>query len=167
MALIIEDGTGVVGANSYVTIDEARAYALSRLIDLPSADSELEALLISGYDFLNFYEGQFVGIRVFPLVQTGPWPRSEVTLYGVPFPQEDIPAAVKTAQIQAAVAAGQGVELFPSKTGAAISREKVGPLETEYAVATWDAASFPVLSNVESTLASLFYSGSLVTTVRI
>lgn len=167
MALIIEDGSIVVGANSYVTLDEARDYGTARKIELPTDDGELAALLLNAYDFISTYEDYFAGSRVSPLEQTGAWPRKEVVVYGAKFPENEIPALVKTAQIQIAVAASTGIELFPSQTSASISRETVGPITTVYAT-DWVDSSLPVFSNVEATLGPLFdNSGSYLHVVRV
>ena len=45
MALTIEDGSGVAGANSYIDVAAARTYAAARGLTLPAADGDVEALL--------------------------------------------------------------------------------------------------------------------------
>lgn len=54
--MIVEDGTGVVGANSFATIAELQAYSDDRNIDISSySNEELEAaLIVASYDFINF-----------------------------------------------------------------------------------------------------------------
>lgn len=167
MALIIEDGSVVVGANSYVTLNELTEYAAARKIELSTAEDDLIALLLESYDFVSTYEDYFAGIRVSPLEQTGAWPRKEVVVYGAQFPENEIPTLVKTAQIQIAVAASTGIALFPSQTSASVSRETVGPITTVYAT-DWVDSSLPVFSNVEATLGPLFdNSGSYLRVVRV
>ena len=167
MALIIEDGSIVVGANSYVTLDELTEYATARKIELPVDNTDLTALLLDAYDFVSTYEDYFAGTRVSPLEQTGAWPRKEVVVYGAQFPKDEIPTLVKTAQIQIAVAASTGIALFPSQTSASVSRETVGPITTVYA-SDWVESTLPVFSNVEATLNPLFYSmGSYLHVVRV
>ena len=52
MALIIEDGTVVAGANSFATDAELQAYAAVRQVSLPAAQAEREALLITAIDYI-------------------------------------------------------------------------------------------------------------------
>lgn len=170
--LIIEDGTGVALANSYVSVESARAYLNGRGLTLTITDDQLASLLIDGYEFLNTYECQFGGVRTFPYVQTGAWPRTGSSCANVDFPENAIPHPVQVAQIQIAVAANSGVKLFPIVTGPGVKRTKVGPLEREFDVENYDAGALPVLSNVELTLQPLMAScgkgcGPIWKTVRV
>lgn len=160
IAIILEDGTGVANANSYVSIDDIKAYASGRGISLPTSDDAIASLLVEAYDFVITYECKFSGSRTFPLTQTGAWPRKEATMYGEDLASDVIPGPVKTAQMQIAIAANTGIVLFPSQTGAAVKREKIGPIDTEYENGTWSASNLPVLSNVELTLRPLETAGT-------
>lgn len=77
MALIIEDGTIVANANSYVTLAEARAYALVRGVSLSATDSVLEILVIKSMDYLESFDMQFKGYRK-STEQALCWPRYDV-----------------------------------------------------------------------------------------
>ncbi len=57
MALIIEDGTGVVGANAFITRDEFYAHAASRNIDVTAYESSAidGAIVIVSADFISVY----------------------------------------------------------------------------------------------------------------
>jgi hypothetical protein len=104
MALTVEDGTGVAGANSYVSLDEVRAYALDRGATLPqngpspdtSGDVAVTALTIRAVDYLESrrYKGskQFVGNLQ--------WPRIDVNIDGLDLPVGTIPDNLKKAQCQ-------------------------------------------------------------------
>ena len=50
MALVIEDGSRVAGANSYVTLAEARAFASARGVTLSAVDATLEPFVIKAFD---------------------------------------------------------------------------------------------------------------------
>ena len=63
--IIIEDGTNVEGANSFVTVEECRAFAEARGLTLPVDDSDVEILLIKAVDYLNSIENRFQGHRYF------------------------------------------------------------------------------------------------------
>lgn len=130
--LIIEDGSGVANANSYVTVAEYRAYATPRGVSLPVSDSEVETQLILAMDYLEVqcwrgiptYDGQSLAM-----------PREQIYISGNLIADDIIPGKVKFAQMQLAIQVNNGVDLMPTVVGgsASVVREKVGPLETEYA----------------------------------
>lgn len=158
--LVVETGAGVINANSYVSVDDFKTYAEGRGITLPTSDDAIASLLIEAYDFVTTYECKFSGSRTFPLEQTGAWPRTDAFMNGAELPNNVIPGPVKTAQMQIAIAANTGIVLFPSQTGAAVKREKIGPIDTEYENNTWSASNLPVLSNVELTIRPLETAGT-------
>lgn len=140
MALIVEDGTVTIGANSYVTESEADEYFDARgneawLVD----DSENEAKLIEAADYLN-------------IIFT--WPGDKYNaLQPMALPTsalEAIPSAVKQAQMILALEAKSG-PLVPSFQGPTIESERkklegVGEKEVKYnqAVAS-NARRFPLV----------------------
>lgn len=74
MPLIVEDGTGVMGANSYATLDVISAYLASHgLIDpVPTEEAVLRAM-----GFLEgVYAGRWRGVKAHPFaVNALAWPR--------------------------------------------------------------------------------------------
>ena len=168
MALVIEDGSIVANANSFVTVAEIRAYALARGITVSATDSEVEPFAIKAMDFIESKEGQFQGSRV-SAAQTLPFPRTGVYIYGNLVPDTVIPNAAKRAQLQLALDSSQGVDLMPTVSGAAVKREKVGPLETEYEVsATSGYNGQPDLQAANSWLDLLYGTGGFtLRTVRV
>lgn len=130
--LIIEDGSGVTNANSYVTVQEYRDYATPRGVVLPVSDSEVETQLILAMDYLETqcwkgvatYDGQALAM-----------PRDEIYIGGSLIASDHVPGKIKYAQMQLAIQVNNGVDLMPTVAGgsASVVREKVGPLETEYA----------------------------------
>lgn len=132
MALVIEDGSIVAGANSYITVAQLKAYASDRGVELPADDSALEPMIVQAGDYLNSYEPKFKGKRVDP-TQSMAWPRNGAVIYGVEFVDNAIPAQLIAAQCQAAILVSQGVDLMPNITGFAVRREKVDVIEFEYA----------------------------------
>jgi hypothetical protein len=71
MTLIVEDGSGVYGANSYVTISEADAYFLNRgntsWADITATTQLKEEALIRATDFIERkYGTRFSGFRLYP-----------------------------------------------------------------------------------------------------
>ncbi len=102
MALVIEDGSIVTGANSYVTTTELTTYATARGITI-SADEE--ELLIKAMDFLEAQA--FIGFK-FTQDQPLQWPRVDVVIDGYLFDSDDIPEELKKGQIEIALAIDNG-----------------------------------------------------------
>ncbi|WBF76993.1 hypothetical protein PSV3_00292 [Septimatrevirus PSV34] len=50
ITIVVEDGSGVTNANSYVSVADARIYASNRGVELPLDDDELAAMLIRSTD---------------------------------------------------------------------------------------------------------------------
>lgn len=133
MALIVEDGSGVANANSYVSVAEYRAYATPRGVSLPASDSEVETQLILAMDYLEVQCWR--GIATYD-DQSLAMPREQIYISGSLIADDVIPNKIKFAQMQLALQVNNGVDLMPTVVGGAsgaVIREKVGPLETEYA----------------------------------
>jgi hypothetical protein len=121
MALIVEDGTGVTGANSYADLATIRAYAEARQVTLP-ADPNLEAMVFKGMDYL---EGKKLGLLSLS------WPLDDDKLCN------KVPLAETLARLQQGLAQlcmeqQAGVDLAPTRTDAFVVEETVGPLTTKY-----------------------------------
>lgn len=130
MSLIIEDGSIVPNANSYVTVDEIKTYADLRNIEYPYSDSDMEANAILAMDYLQAqcYKGGMVETTQ-PLL----WPRQYVYINNAEFPSDSIPTQLKNAQIELALAqANTSLLQDGTDTGDDVKREKVDNLETEY-----------------------------------
>jgi hypothetical protein len=163
MALVVEDGTIVVGANSYVTIETARAYATSRGLSLSAIDSVVEAQLVLAMDYLESLRSKYKGAKTDVVTpQALQWPRSEVVIDGEDFGANSIPQELQDAQCRLAIEQEAGIELFPSQgeEGKFIVREKIGPLSTEYSEKVVGRIQ-PVLTAVSSLLAPLLKEGGL------
>lgn len=104
--LIVEDGSIVANANSFVTDDEFKSYADLRNIDIPATQPDREALLILAVDYLFSIESQLQGYRT-DSTQTLPFPRTGVCLNQRPMDSSFIPQNVKNAQMELAIQAGQ------------------------------------------------------------
>lgn len=156
MALTIEDGSGVAGANSYIDVAAARTYAVARGLTLPTADGDVEALLIKAMDFIEAYRGDFQGIKT---AATNPlqWPRTGVTLDGYPLAEDVIPQVLKDAQAQLAVEA-QKADLMPTGTGREVVMERVDVVQVQYAE-SGNTNPQPIFTKAEALLKPLFKSG--------
>ena len=130
MALTVETGSGVVGANSYLTVAELRAFAAERGLTLPLPEGEVEALLIRAADYLELRS--YIGS---PLTDSQglSWPRKTYDLYGFLI-DLGVPLAIKRAQRLLAVEAMRGAlsqAVRPSK----YVRTKIDVVYVEFAKA--------------------------------
>lgn len=156
--LIIEDGTIVANAQSFVTVTECRAFCDPRNLELPTEDADVEALLLEASDFLFSLENDFQGTRTDAAAQVLPFPRQFVALYSVEIDTDVIPQILKDAQCRLAFDAVED-DLLATGSGRVIKKEGVGPLQTEFSE---DGASNPQvnLTAALNILKPLFKSSS-------
>ena len=142
MSLVVEDGSGVTGANSYNTLVEADAYFANRNNTVWAAldpTTQKTPYLIQAVDFMQqMYRTRWRGWRHVGS-QALDWPRLWVKQddsangYG-PFPNyyspTVIPAEIKQAQLELALRASSA-QLAPD-IGRITTLEKVGGLTVEY-----------------------------------
>ncbi len=106
MALIIEDGSEVLGANSYVTDAEYVAYAalqgLTIGVDAPAREIEL----LKGVNFIESHRDQFKGLKN-NKEQPLQYPRNGVWIDSFSVDSDEIPKELKNAQFEAAIAENQ------------------------------------------------------------
>lgn len=124
MALIIEDGSIVANADSYVTVAEIRAYADKRGFDVPVADATVEQLAILAIDYMQ--SKKYIG----NLVEAGQalaFPRRDI----IDLADDVIPQAIKNAQIELAIAAHTN-DLLMSEPTATVQSESTGTTSTTY-----------------------------------
>lgn len=144
--LVIEDGSLVANANSYVALTDARSYATDRGLTLVTDDTTLTTYLIQATDYLEAQRGRYKGGKVDP-GQSLQWPRQDVEIDGNDWSTTAIPNELKQAQIRLAVELSAGNSLMPSRTGNFVVSEKVGSLETVYSekIATEGTPFFAVV----------------------
>ena len=156
MSLVIEDGSGLSTSSSYVTVAEARAYALARGVTLPEVDATVQTLLIKAMDYLEAKRSRYQGYKASE-DQALQWPRCYVWIDGYSVDSNEIPTILKNAQCQAAMEISDGVDPLPTGTGNGIKSEAVGPLSTTYATST--VAPTPTMRKVDALLRPLFSGG--------
>jgi len=134
MALIIEDGSQVTGADSYVTLTEARAHATARSITLSAVDATLEGQIRTAMDYFESYGDKFKGQKV-DRDQALQWPRTGVVIESWTWDYTEIPRQVKNALLALILEVHAGEDLFnPSIATMPTIRKKVdGAVEVEYA----------------------------------
>jgi hypothetical protein len=174
MALTIEDGTGVTGADSYVSISDIRTYALNRNLTLPAGDAEIEALARGAVDYLEGRRLEYKGIKS-TSTQALQWPRTDLDADGVIVGIEvdgyelgltAIPKELKLAQCQLCIEINT-TDILPTSTTYPVKREKVDAIETEYAVKLGSEPILPEMPKVEGLLAPLLKPVPFLTSVRI
>ena len=156
--LIIEDGSIVEDANTYINVADVKTYASDRGVIL-GTDDEVNAQIISAMDYVESKECEFQGQQVEPGVQELSWPRSGVQLNGVDFPSDKIPKQLRSAISQLVIAQFNGVVLFPNTTPSDyIVEETVGPITTKYAnpQQTGITDMSPQMTAVDALLAPLY-----------
>lgn len=151
MAIVVEDGTQVAGANSYVSESELTTYASDRGITLSDSES---VLIIKAMDYLNTlrYKGERVADD-----QSLPWPREGVYVDGVEIEKDEIPQRLKDAEMALALQIDSGND--PDSTlSQEVKREKADVVEVEYQDGT---SSAPVLRKVNNIIEPLVVAGSI------
>jgi hypothetical protein len=144
--LIIEDGTVVANANSWVTDAEYKAYAKLKGHSIPATQPERESNLANAYDFINFtYEDRLQGWRVTPQTQTGCMPRSDIYAYNLLVASTSIPQDFKNAQMLASFSINAGVDTNAVKTDANLASFTVVGV---YSEAYQSGSSTPTLAQM-------------------
>ncbi len=133
MPLVIETGLIVPGAESFATAAELVTYAGNFGRVIPADPTAQEALLRRAALEMNAkpWKGRTVSSA-----QTLAWPRYDVCLNKWLLPSDSIPAQIKAGQMALATEIHADDLSPPEQRLGAISREKVGPLDTEYSTAS-------------------------------
>lgn len=125
MSIIVEDGTGVANANSYISEADLTTFATARGVTLTTST---ETLLIKAMDYIEAFS--FKGIKK-ERDQALQWPRLEVYIDGYYWDSDEIPQELKDALCHTAIAIDQSndpLQDMPRQTVA----EKVGEIEVHY-----------------------------------
>lgn len=141
MALVLEDGSGVANANSYVAVADVRTFATDRGIDLSAlSDAAVTAFILNATDYLESLWKFYVGCPA-TVAQALSWPRQNVfNPDSSSFPSSgaaSIPLTLKNAQCQLCLEQQNGVtDLLPTtdnnSSGGFITSRKTDVLETHF-----------------------------------
>jgi hypothetical protein len=138
MAIVVEDGTGLSTAESYITVAYADDYHSDRAqTTWDGSDEDKEAALRRALAYLDGrYGPRFNGLRKLGRDQALMWPRVGATdSEGWVIDSDVIPPELKRAQAEAALRELEEPGFLAPDVSTAGSvtmvREKVGPLETE------------------------------------
>lgn len=143
MALIIEDGTGVTGANAYISLVEFRQFAADRFVNVSAYDDDVTSgsIVTASVDFISVYYN-FLGGAL-------------TTTQGMQLPTDEvlINSSVKSATYQATLLNLQGklfVDSSDINVSGAIKRtfKKADVLEKEieYQENTGYTSKYPTIS---------------------
>jgi len=147
--IIVENGTVVAGANSYVSEADLTAYASDRGLTLTAAT---DVLIIKAMDYIESLS--FIGDK-HTEAQPLQWPRDEVYIDRNYIERETIPKELKNGVYTAALAID--AELDPLRIiERATKREKVDVIEVEYMDS---AASQTIVRTISAALYKILRPG--------
>lgn len=150
MAIIIEDGSIVSGANSYASVIDLNNYATETGVLISGDTAELLAEAKRYVETLRF-----IG-RKSTKDQTMQWPRYGAMIDGFHVETNEIPQSLISLQCEVALSIDAGVNPL-SVVGRATKKEKVGDIEVEYS----DSASQVDVNPAISALSRKLTSGSV------
>jgi len=132
MTIIVEDGSNVSGANSYVSLIDARAILTPLGQDLDLDDETAEQQILNAARYIEAFRQSFKGWKT-TSSQAMQWPRAWVTIDGSSIGSDIIPQDLIDAQTFAAYEFSNGQVLQPSLSGQSIaSEEVVGAVKVSY-----------------------------------
>ena len=129
MALVVEDGTGIANAASYISLVNARAFLATRGLSLNVDDTIAEQQLRLGTDYTESYGDQYTGTK-YTQDQALEWPRSNAVVQGFTISVTEIPLRLGYGQAMLASEIEAGVDLTPIQTGRFIVRDKIDVMDT-------------------------------------
>ena len=134
--LIVEDGTGLANADSYISLVDARAWALKYGYTLPLDDTEADVKLRKGASYVDLFEGSFSGQRLVD-TQSLAWPRINAYKCAgqdqICLPPDSVPLEIQYAQVIAASFYASGLDVRANDDGLAVnSKEVVGAVKVSY-----------------------------------
>lgn len=159
MALIVETGSVVANANTFVTRAELIAYAALRGVVVADVDAS-DIPIVRAADYLLYRESEMKGART-SMLQTLPYPRTGVEIGVYTVADNEIPDTLKRAQMQIALEVLSGVDVLPTKQAKQfVTMKKLGPIETQYSEAVeLQGQVMPLLPLVDAALAPLLQVG--------
>lgn len=105
ITLVIETGTGITGANSYISLADAETYFEGRLnasVWTAATTANKNIALAQATRTLDA-NSRWLGTMVDPANQALEWPREEIEIDGAEWPATEIPQAVRNATAELAL----------------------------------------------------------------
>ncbi len=166
MSLIVEDGTGLPTAESYVSVAAATARHLALGNDTWATitTEQMEQALRRATAYMEqAFRTRWTGRRV-SAVQALSWPRYDVCVDGYSVDSNVVPAEVANACADLALKAAAG-DLNADITGPRLIRKKTGPLEREYDRFSPQSTRYPAINMLLAPY--LTGSSAMATLVRV
>lgn len=164
MTLVVEDGSGLETANSYVSLADCNTYHSDRGNSTwTGADADKEAAIIRGTQYLeSHYRTRWNGVRV-SRDQGLAWPRYDVVdPDGWDIDSDEVPQEVVSACCEAALRA-LTTDMQPDlERGGAVKSETVGPVSVTYADGASAKTKFTAIDDLLSGLVRSSSTGRLV-----
>jgi len=155
VALIIEDGTGVPEADSFIDVLEAQDLGAKYGMNLPDSDTELEVKLRQAYLALDVYEPKLLGERTFEK-QTGVFPR-----IGLTADADEITFNMKLAQMWQVDALVSGSAVNTINTGQKLSGFNVDGVYSETYQEGSTTYTNPIVQGVQNALRPYLRSSAI------
>lgn len=141
MSLIVEDGSIVANANSYITIAEYKTWADARGFTY-GEDAVVQQNILRAMDFLE--RQNFIGNKANEN-QPLQWPRTEALIDGYYADATEIPPDVKKSLYEATKSEIDGISEL-ANLDRRTSRERVGDIEVQYDSSSQSRTISPALS---------------------
>lgn len=174
MSLTVEDGTGLADADAFVSLEDCDTYCtahgLTAWTGEPSSPADLKEAAIRRATAYLSNSFTWKGSRLNGRAQALAWPRSDVEdEEGETVASDEVPVEVVSAccEIASRELATPGFMTPDVTLTDRVKREKIGPIETEYATTPLTAeAAKPIVSLVTDLIGGLLAttSSSLVGT---
>lgn len=169
MDFVVETGAGLADATSYITEQFLIDWAIANGLEIGSGDPKAAAT--AGSLWLDAtYGSRYPGTRKLGRAQGLGWPRvGGSDREGAAIPDDAVPIEIKRAAAAAGLremqAAGSLAPDVPA--GGAVKREKLGPMEVEYAAADGKQTAAPRFPAIDGLLSGLLtWGGSMVAVLR-
>lgn len=131
MSIVVEDGSLITGANSYITEAELLLHTCYRGLELTVKP---EVLILKAMDYFETFSARFIGQRV-QRDQALSWPRTDAVIENWSWTSTEIPRQVINAILALCIEINAGEDPFnPSEAALPAIRKKVdGAVEVQYA----------------------------------
>ena len=134
--LIVEDGSGVENANTYIDVAYLTSFASDRGYTISTVQLVQEQQILKAMDYLFWFADQWQGVKT-NASNALHWPRRYVSLDCAEFPSNSIPTQLKNAQAQLVVEQQARTLLWPkprtSTIEGLVQEKTVGPLTKKFA----------------------------------
>lgn len=155
MTIVVEDGTGLADANSYVSEDEADTYADDRGITAwTDSTADKEAALVRATTTLDAtYRTRFTGSKLNGRAQALEWPRiNAYDWLGNLLDDDEVPIEVRDATVELAIRELADPGSTMPDLDRAVRSLAAGSVRIEYAANARETTTFSIVGAIMSSL---------------